>query len=232
MNHEDSFDRMDDYLEGRLSPEDERAYEAAVAADSTLLEAVEGARAIRREARALRRRIEPERDLWRGIEDAIRPERSGVDFGRYRNRHTRRPVVGYALATAAILAMVVGVPVLMQRSTEPSQGAIPPVGMERDPDPAITAVRAHYASARGELREVLASRRDALSPGTLATIEENLEIITGAVEEIESALATDPGSERLERMLHAAYQSEVGLLRQAVGLTGDVAGVEGDGDEA
>lgn len=56
----------------------------------------------------------------------------------------------------------------------------------------------------------------------LAVIEENLAIIENAVVDINRAIANNPTNQGLERKLHAAYTSEVTLLRHAVQMDDDV----------
>jgi hypothetical protein len=51
---------------------------------------------------------------------------------------------------------------------------------------------------------------------TWDAVSESLAIIEQAIQDIEAALDADPSNQELRTMLVAAYQKEVGLLRQAV----------------
>jgi hypothetical protein len=75
-----------------------------------------------------------------------------------------------------------------------------------------------YERAIGELAEVLEERRDQLAPETVRVVEENLEVIDRAIAESRAALAADPASAELTRMLADAYDAKLGVLRHAVQL--------------
>ncbi len=102
----------------------------------------------------------------------------------------------------------------LEGTTEP---ATPVVAI----DPELNRIEQEYASAKEELLSALRARQASMDEEaleTLAIVEENLAIIEGAVNTINVALADNPDSLELERMLHAAYQNEVNLLHQAVQL--------------
>jgi hypothetical protein len=79
-----------------------------------------------------------------------------------------------------------------------------------------------YLQASDELRNALNEKKADLSPEMLAVIEENLSIIEDAVVDINRAIENNPNNEGLEQKLHAAYRTEVTLLRQAVQMEDDI----------
>lgn len=215
MTHEQHYEKIDDYVGGKLDDAERAAFEQAMEGDAALRGAVEAAHTLEAEVEQLPRSLQPPRDLWPEIAERIeKPERT-VHFGRFRGRRPRYSLTRYLVAAAALLVLLFGMPVMMNRSLD--QPA-PPTTAAR-PDPEIRRVATQYLEARQELLDVLKERRGAMAPETRAVVEDNLAIIASAVEEIETALAQDEDNRELERMLHAAYQSEVHLLRRAVELT-------------
>jgi hypothetical protein len=229
-------DRLEEFLAGRLDGAGRAALERELAVDAELRADLEFLRRVRNEAAALPRTLEPGRDLWPEIAARLDGARRGtVDFGRYRTRQ-RVPMMRYVVAAAAIALFAVALPLLV----EPRPSGVGPVdvaGAAPESDPELERVTAQYLAARDELMAALAERKDKIAPETYAVVEENLTVIASAVSEIETALAIEPESEKLERMLYAAYRSEVNLLRQAVQLSEGPAASngaddsKGDGDE-
>lgn len=216
MNEEQAREAIDDYIEGALSGADRQAFEAAMADHPSLRDDVEEARRLEEEIAALPRERAPERDLWPGIEDRIQHSGRLIDFGRAHHRHTKFPLTRYLIAAAAVALMVIGAPIMLNRSLDtPPAPAPPPISA----DPELHRAAAQYLDARQQLLDVLNERRDEIAPETLQVVDENLAVIASAVDDIETALAADQSNQQLEQMLHAAYRSEVRLLQQAVELT-------------
>lgn len=72
-----------------------------------------------------------------------------------------------------------------------------------------------YSEAVAELEAVVAGGRDLLTPETLATLDEALLTIDGALTEVREALEADPSSQLLGRMLANHQRTRLRLLRQA-----------------
>ena len=90
-------ERLNQLAEGSLEPAERADAERHVAACATCRAEVEGLRALRRDAAALPRSIQPPRDLWAGIQPRLAVRPSG------------RPTVRlYLLAAAAVLVLAVG----------------------------------------------------------------------------------------------------------------------------
>ena len=175
-------------------------------------------------ARSLPRSLEPERDLWPGIEARIRaaeeaPERPKViraDFG----------FGGRAwLAAAAVLAVVVVALATGVLRRDPAGDGTPvadstPVEIPKAAAP-LDVIDATHASASRDVLAALARDRD-LDPETVELIRRNLEIIEAAIAARISAMAADPENAGLNRLLTAEYQRRGEVLRRAARLADSI----------
>jgi predicted trehalose synthase len=76
-----------------------------------------------------------------------------------------------------------------------------------------------YQAAANALLAALQERRDELEPETLANVESNLAVIDAALAEVHEALAKDPASPGLSRMLVSTHRKRVDVLRKMVKLS-------------
>ena len=174
--------------------------------------------------RELPRALEPGRDLWPAIASNLDARESGS---------WRRPA-WLAQAAAAVL-LVAGSSLLTaklldqgapdgQKTTEvqpqPSTGAS---AGEFAPMPAAfgSSVRLdpEYAAARKQLTAMLQARLEQLPPSTRAKLETNLGEMQRAAEQIDAALAEQPGDPLLEELLLKTYQDELAVLANVNQLT-------------
>ena len=214
--------RLHDALDGTLSGEeaaDMRRHLGGCVACRNELEAID---AVRQAAAALPRSIEPERDLWPGIAERLAAE--GVvrtSFGRGTAGHAaigRKAVPLRWVAAAAVVIVAVTLAYQLGRSQRTTMVAEDVAG---DPTPAVVAASAspdvelELQEVRDDLRARLEVRRDVLDPATLQIIDDNLELIDGAIERISAALESDPGNARLTRQLVFAYRQQIDLLRRS-----------------
>jgi hypothetical protein len=79
---------------------------------------------------------------------------------------------------------------------------------------AYGSIKAEMENVRAQLLEVMQARGDEISPATQEVVLDNLKLIDDAIARIVSALEEDPNSPELNRLLLAAYESELGILRQ------------------
>ncbi len=237
MMDEKTLEQLDEYLDGALDDAGRAAFEARLANDAALRDELNALRQLRAQVTALPRAVEPDRDLWPEIASRLdAPRRGTVDFGRYRRRR-QVPIARYLVAAAALVLFALGAPVWFN----PPQPGVDPLDPVADgalaSDPEVQRVTAQYLAARDELMALLEARKAEIAPDTYAVVEENLAVIASAVSDIEVALASEPESEKLERMLYAAYRSEVKLLQQAVQLSdgepasNDSEATQGDSDD-
>lgn len=219
MMDENIPEQLDEYLDGALDDAGRAALESRLATDAHLRDKLDAMRRLRAQVTALPRAIEPHRDLWPEIASRLEaPRRDTVDFSRYRRRR-QVPIARYLAAAAALVLFALGAPVWFN---PPRPGVEPPEPVADSPlaaEPEFQRVTAQYLAARDELMALLEERKTEIAPETYAVVEENLALIASAVSDIELALAAEPESEKLERMLYAAYRSEVKLLQQAIQLS-------------
>jgi len=223
MMNDDTYEKLNDYLDGLLPEDERRAFEARLASDAELHAEAEALRSLSAQASALPREIAPERDLWVGVAAQIGGDESKSITFRRASRTSRRAVWSPLLGLAAMGLLVFGITTLMDSGVNtvvppdtPTPVAESPVTPE--PDAELQRVTAQYLDARAQLVALLDERKADIAPETFAVVEENLSVIAAAVTEIEVALADKPANPKLERMLFAAYQSEVDLLQRAVML--------------
>jgi hypothetical protein len=98
---------------------------------------------------------------------------------------------------------------------EPAEGAVAPVaGLPAPEGGSMDRAERVFLEAKQALKAAFNQQRGSLSPETIKRVDENLRIIGAAVDEIHLALDKDPGNRQLRRMLVAAQQREVALLRK------------------
>ena len=73
-----------------------------------------------------------------------------------------------------------------------------------------------FDEAVADLEAALEQGRHVLGPETIRVLEENLAIIDKAIQDAREALATDPGSPVVRRILAENLRWKVNLLRHAV----------------
>lgn len=84
--------------------------------------------------------------------------------------------------------------------------------------PRLAALETEYATVTRDLERELAARKHTLAPETIAAVERSLRTIDAALAEAREALARDPASETLARLLVAGHDQKVELLRHATRL--------------
>ena len=224
MKRHASFDVLQDYQEGLLPPEENEAVRGHLEACSACRRDLEALSALLRRMGDLPREAEPSRDLWPQIEWRIGGEAAAVPGGERpapSEAKARRQITLPAwqlLAASITLALVSGGVVWVAlsgglRESRPV-ASVPvevslarPVGWETALD--------EYHSAVSDLEVVLEAGRDVLDPETIRILEENLQAIDNAIDEAQAALAEDPGSKVLGRLLAENLRRKIDLLRRA-----------------
>jgi hypothetical protein len=79
-----------------------------------------------------------------------------------------------------------------------------------------------YVAARHQLTTMLQARLARMPPSTRAKLEVNLAEMRRAADEINAALAQQPGDPLLEELLLATYQDELAVLANVSQLTTDM----------
>ena len=170
----------------------------------------------------LPRELPPESDLWPGIAAKLEPRRA--------------PRRWLPLAAAAVLLVVSSSLItaqLVRRSAAPA-APVATVAPPATPDaggvrPASFgpghALDPEYAAARQQLAAMLAQRIDRLPSSARQKVEDNLAQLQRATDEINAALALQPGDALLEELLLNTYQDELAVLasvNQLANLNGTV----------
>lgn len=225
MKHPEFESRLNEYVDGTLSPQATAELERHLAECAACREEVEGLRALLTDSARLPRTIEPARDLWPSIDERLdaketawlaRSRERGTGWRRWVPEHRR-----LAIAATALIAVSAAAVALLLGPSLKSAEETPPAG----PDPATARAflvqqwertEAEYRNAAAELEETLELTGATLSPGTRRLIEENLRIVDEAIEESRAALMENPHDRELVELLSATYQKKLDVLQQVV----------------
>jgi len=170
----------------------------------------------------LPRELPPENDLWPGIAAQLEARRA--------------PRRWLPLAAAAVL-LVVSSSLITARVVRWSAAPAAPIATvapPATPDAGVVrpasfgpshALDPEYAAARQQLAAMLAQRMDRLPSSARQKVEDNLAQLHRATDEINAALALQPGDALLEELLLNTYQDELAVLasvNQLANLNGTV----------
>lgn len=212
--------KLDDLVDGRLEEAEEVAARAHLERCPECRSELDRLQRLVSAARSLPRSIQPERDLWPGIEAEVRSQR--VVRGGFGRPAARR--LWLAAAAAAVLAASMTLAYLagMERA-RPRSAQAPPVSEVTDvTEAAYDGLSTDLRRARDQLRSSLDRRRDELSPETWSVVMDNLQLIDNAIGRIGAALAENPNDGQLNRQLALAYRRQIDLLQLATRLPAEV----------
>lgn len=240
MTHEQILELLDDFVAGDLPPREERDVRRHLMQCEECRAEEQALRALLDEAAALPDEVAPERDLWKNIAPRLQSRASlpdepseGIPEVRVIGPRPARPLPWWMLAAASIALVVTTSFATLrisgrgeggdgQATTIATQTAQPPAGMVQGGTPTALAAfkpaEQEYEKAITDLETVLQTQRGRMAPQTAATLEANLKIIDQAIAESRAALAADPNSAELTKMLSDAYDTKLDVLRQAVSL--------------
>lgn len=157
--------------------------------------------------------ISPERDLWRGIAEAIEKPAP--------RRWT--PVLAQAAAVVLLVGASSGITYMTMKDDVPAIDVVP-AGMVFEQ--ASFGNRYNLGPGFMDARNALASELDfelqKLSPAAKEDIETNLKLIHNAIFEMNAELEKDPENVLLQERVLKTYRNELALLRRVGGLTRDV----------
>ena len=200
---------LDDYADGLLASSVSDEVERHLADCPTCRRSTDEAESLRRATRALPRGIAPERDLLPGIREGI---------GRDAGRGAWPAWMRWAAVAASVIVLTSAVWVGL-RSIEPGPTQGP--GATGADSVMLTAqvnlaefeaAEVEYEEATAHLLELVEARGDELSPETRVVIEENLQIIDAAIDQVRQALNDEPGDSRNGHILNALYRQKVEFL--------------------
>jgi hypothetical protein len=154
----------------------------------------------------LPRQLPPARDLWPRIEAAINSKQPASPA---------RPR-GVPLALAAGLAIAVTAGLIGWQATRGSHAL-------RADGASVSGfavpVNPEYLKTRAELEHTYRERLELLAPETRRRVEHDLELIRAANADLRRALAADPESAVLNRLLESVWQQEFDLYATVVRTT-------------
>jgi anti-sigma factor RsiW len=152
--------------------------------------------------------------------DALWPAiRARIDHGKIvsldnrpmvRRSRSRWQLAGIITGVAAALVLAF----LFGRESRPRVDGVVAVGKGTTPAVSIADSSRQYQEEVQSLLEQLELRRSTMRPATAASVDRDLKIIDGAIEELTDALARDPDNPALRQLLAASYRQKRDLLKQ------------------
>ena len=224
------------YVDGELSEAERLALEARLRSNLALRREYEALARTVEAIGALPSQVDPPQWLWPAIAArtcAASRRRTGAVQGDALRRDPRRWSVRRAgvarfgvprLAAAAVALIAVSASatwLVLRDAMSPGDGAPTEVATIRHAAaafadrPGIRALLAEYEASAHALAEVLEDGEQVLSPETLSAVRRAMETVDRAIAEARSALAADPGSEELARILLTNMRRRLELLRSA-----------------
>jgi anti-sigma factor RsiW len=217
-------DRLSEYLDGELAPEERVALEAHLRGCPTCSELLGELRHVVTRARGLEDAM-PEHDLWPGIADrigAVRPLRAvrkGWTF----------TLPQLAAAGIALMAISGGAAWLLHPAGPAVVATAHTASHNRTGTGIVLPASAHvrstargYDAAVADLERVLQDGRGRLDTTTVRVIEKNLATIDSAIAQAQRAVAADSANLYLNAHLAETMRRKLELLRQAAALVTSV----------
>ncbi len=143
----------------------------------------------------LPREVQPDRDLWPGIDARLKPRRAV------------QPLWTYSMAASLVLAVAAGglwFGIGMHQKAATPQETVAT-------GPSNPATDAYFAQRAAYAEKSVQTATD-LSPATRGVILKNLRIIESSMQDMQAALDKDPNNPRLRALLFDLYQNEARLL--------------------
>lgn len=197
---------LDDYIDGTLDAARAAALEAHLEDCPACLEESQEIRRIVEAAAALPRSLPPPEDLLpeihRRMAELERPSWAVPEW----LKHSLAALLLVGLG--ALLARAFWQPVAV--SSDLGQADLSAPGPVSD----FVVAEAQLIDTQQDLRLLIESRRQELSPSTLRLVERNLRIIDEATAELRQALELEPGNPQIEERLLAQHRMQISLLRR------------------
>jgi hypothetical protein len=150
--------------------------------------------------------------LWPDIRsrierDKVVPLGAGAVAQRFLSRARLAAIVA-GVAAALVFAFTLG-----RESRSATDVSVSP-GTSTTPIVSVADSSRIYQEEVESLLQELELRRSTMRPATAATVDRDLRIIDGAIEELTDALAHDPNNPALRQLLAASYRQKRDLLKQ------------------
>ena len=167
-------------------------------------------------ARQLATEIQPQRDLWPDIELAI------TEPAPQRSRWT--PMFAQAAAIVLLVGASSGLTYLAVKDNQPVMipQPTPEYTFERAAFGSNYTLGSDYLDTRADMVERFEQELVRLSPAERQDVEQSLEVIRAAIDEINAALQEDPDNVLLQDLLMKTYHEELNVMRKVGGVTQSV----------
>jgi hypothetical protein len=171
-------------------------------------------------ASQLEKDIQPGRDLWSGIAEAIAKPTAPV----------MSPWNRYFAQAAAVLLLVGGSSGITYLAVHDDNNVSlqnsPVAGLTFEPVSASFdsqhALGPDFYDARNFLESRLEDELERMAPEARAEVEASMKTIRVAIADINRALANEPNNTLLQKLLLSSYQEELSVMRKVNGLTSTV----------
>ena len=164
-------------------------------------------------AARLSQHIEPERDLWPDIEQSLTPPR----------RRNWAPMLAQAASVVLLVAASSAVTYFAVKDDGAASIAVQPdYVFDQASFGAAYNLGPGFTDARSGLVAKLDTQLAKLSPEERAGVEENLQFIRDAIDQINAELAEDPDNAHLQALLLKTYREELMMMRKVSDLTQNV----------
>src|SRR5262245_14663361 len=229
MNCEDLNEALVDLVDGRLDGAGQRTVERHLEGCQNCRALVEDLRSIRAAAFMLDRR-EPKAETFSNVITAIAAEpRPRGRLLEMRQRGGVNWPVWLGAAAALILATVIGLLPLMNRSQTAHDDSAREASSDSAAEVTVESVTAefeaaekHYQKAIDDLQTIANKDTGELDPQVAAVLQKNLGVIDQAISESRAALKSQPSSANAQNGLFDALRTKVALLQQTVELINEM----------
>jgi hypothetical protein len=160
--------------------------------------------------------IEPQRDLWPGIESAI------VEPAPTRRRWT--PMLAQAAAVILLVGASSGITYFAVKDDQPVTVTqiTPEYTFERAAYDSSYTLGSDYLETRADMVARFEQELEQLGPDERQDVETSLEVIRAAIDDINAALQQDPDNTLLQDLLMKTYHEELKVMRKVGGVTQSV----------
>lgn len=226
-------DRLSEYLDGTLTPEERSACEAWLASSAEGRELLQELRRVVAKAKTLPDVAVPE-SVWAGISAGIREQKLGrstaqavvaIDSARRLaaspSRRWQFSPLQLAAAAAVLVTVGAGIGIKVRtgdtRDTATTQAG-PQSGVFTPVNRPAAGADAGYDKAVQDLQVLLERNRGTLDTATVRVLESSLARIDAALAEAQDAVLNDPSSAYLNDHLSRIKRKKLDVLRQGASL--------------
>lgn len=230
-------DRLNEYLDSEIDPRERRRLEVHLKECEACRQALTDLRDIVRTASELSA-IEPPPRVWDSIARAIGERRVASEVGSPplaspelgSRAKSRRAGLYPTLAVAAALLLGVAVWAVLRPAAAPPPRPTDSLALANMVTDELRAAEAHYDKAIDGLEQIIAQNGGVLPPDLAAVLNQNLDLIEGAIAESRTAMSTEPDSAVAQESLLEALRKKVSLLQNTILLINEIR--KGQGENA